>query len=66
MSVDKVREMVVKYAVCISNYDTENTIEQSLGSILPQVSSEDFEIIVVDNLSKDRSASILKNLENKA
>lgn len=50
----------MKYTVCISNYNSGATIEPALGSVLPQVSSEEFEVVVVDNESHDYSKTFLE------
>jgi glycosyltransferase involved in cell wall biosynthesis len=52
------------YSICITNYNTEDSVRQSLESILAQV-DERFEIVVVDNCSKDASIDILREYEGK-
>ena len=52
------------YSVCITNYNTEDSVRQSLESILAQV-DERFEITVVDNCSEDASLNILREYEDK-
>jgi glycosyltransferase involved in cell wall biosynthesis len=52
------------YSICITNFNTEDSVRQSLESILTQV-DERFEIVVVDNYSKDASLDILKEYDRK-
>lgn len=52
----------VKYSICIPNRNMENTIEVALRSVLDQIDVE-YEVIVVDDGSTDRSVEILKSLE---
>ena len=53
---------VVKYSICIPNLNMENTIEVALRSVLDQIDDE-YEVIVVDDGSTDRSVEILRSLE---
>ena len=53
---------VVKYSICIPNLNMENTIEEALRSVLDQIDDE-YEVIVVDDGSTDRSVEILRSLE---
>ncbi|MBV0900413.1 glycosyltransferase family A protein [Haloarcula salina] len=52
-----------KYTVSICNYNMENTIKESLLSILNNV-NDDFEVLVVDE-STDNSRKIIKKLQEK-
>lgn len=52
----------VKYSICIPNLNMANTIERALRSVLDQLDDR-FEVIVVDDGSKDKSVSILRRLE---
>jgi len=52
------------YSVCISHYQNLKTLERSLSSILGQLNDE-FEVVVVDNLSKDGSFEILSRYEKE-
>jgi glycosyltransferase involved in cell wall biosynthesis len=56
--------MMPLYSICITNFNTENTVKQSLESILSQI-DEQFEVVVVDNCSKDSSLSILKEYDGR-
>lgn len=47
-----------KYSICITNYNSIDTIKASMESIFCQINS-DFEIVVCDNFSNDGSQSIL-------
>lgn len=55
---------VPKYSICITNYNTRDTILESLQSILNQIDSS-FEIIVCDNCSTDGSREILEKYAKK-
>ena len=52
------------YSICVTNFNTEDSVRQSLESILIQV-DERFEIVVVDNCSTDASQDILREYKNK-
>jgi len=52
------------YSICITNFNTVDSVRQSLESILAQV-DERFEIIVVDNCSNDGSLEILREYRGK-
>lgn len=54
----------VKYSICIPNLNMANTIERALRSVLDQIDDR-FEVIVVDDGSKDKSVSILRRLEKE-
>jgi len=47
------------YTICMVNYNMEDTLEQSLTSILTQLSDE-YEVLVVDGGSSDGSLDILE------
>ena len=51
------------YSVCICNYNMADTLEVSLRSVLDQL-DERYEVIVIDDGSKDSSVEILENLSN--
>lgn len=50
---------MIKVTVCITTYNVESYIEQTLNSILDQKTSFDFEILVGDDCSTDNTRSIL-------
>lgn len=52
------------YTVAICNYNMSDTLEESLRSILEQLDDR-FEVLVVDDGSKDGSQEILDNLEKE-
>lgn len=52
------------YSICITNYNTVNSVRKSLQSLLSQTDDK-FEIIVVDNQSNDGSLDILQSYEKK-
>ena len=49
------------YSICVCNYNMAETLEISLRSVLDQL-DERYEVIVIDDGSKDSSVEILKNL----
>ncbi len=49
------------YSVCVCNYNMAETLEVSLKSVLDQL-DERYEVVVVDDGSKDSSVEILENL----
>ncbi|MEM0117520.1 MAG: glycosyltransferase family 2 protein [Conexivisphaerales archaeon] len=51
---------MVRYSICITNYNTVNTIRDALEAITAQL-PDDSEIVVVDNMSNDGSEKILKS-----
>jgi glycosyltransferase involved in cell wall biosynthesis len=53
-----------KYSICIIHSNNASTVKQSLESILSQIDDE-FEVIVVDNMSKDGSYEMLKEFADK-
>ena len=53
-----------KISIIVSAYNAENYIEKCISSILKQTYIN-FEIIVVDDCSKDRTLPILKELAKK-
>ena len=55
----------MKYSICMTNYNTEDILEKSLDSIISRINSHEFEIIVVDSKSKDKSLHILNNYASK-
>jgi len=56
--------MSIKYSICICNYNMQDTIERSLLSILEQINSE-FEVVLVDDGSTDKSVDIVRKLQHK-
>lgn len=50
----------MKYSICMTNYNTEDVLSKSLDSILSKINTHDYEIVIVDSCSKDRSPEILK------
>ena len=47
------------YSICITNFNSKNTLKRCLDSIICQIDSN-FEIIISDNFSNDGSAEILE------
>jgi glycosyltransferase involved in cell wall biosynthesis len=54
-----VQKYTKKYSICITNYNSIDTIKLSIESILHQIDN-DFEIVVCDNISNDGSQDILR------
>ena len=54
----------IKYSICICNKNMGDTIENSLLSVIQQLTPE-YEIIVVDDGSSDNSLDILESLQTK-
>ncbi len=55
----------MKFSVCTTNYQCEHALERHLESVYQNLKDFDFEYIVVDSKSKDRSLGILKRWESK-
>lgn len=53
-----------KYTIAICNYNMEETLEESIRSIIDQVTDE-FEVFVVDDGSDDGSSEILQKLNQE-
>lgn len=47
-------------SICIVNWNTENVLKECLRSIYQQTKGIDYEVIVVDNASKDGSIKMIK------
>lgn len=50
------------YSICITNYNSINSIRQSINSIYPLLLDERFESVVTDNFSNDGSYEYLSDL----
>jgi glycosyltransferase involved in cell wall biosynthesis len=50
---------MIRYSICITNYNSKNTLRRCLESVLCQIDSN-FEIVVSDNCSNDGSLEILE------
>lgn len=55
---------LVKYSICMCNYNMSDTLERSLESILSQLDNN-FEVILVDDGSSDESIKIIKKIQKK-
>jgi len=51
---------MIKLSICIVNYNTKDLTYECIKSIFQNLRDMDFEIIVVDNASKDNSVDFLK------
>ena len=60
----KIKNEIPFLSVCISVYNSEKYIEKSITSIINQ-SFQDFEIIIINDFSKDNTLSKLKKLQNE-
>lgn len=56
---------MLKVSVCVVTYNHEKFVSEMLDSILSQQTNFDFEIIVGDDLSKDKTRSILKDYQGR-
>lgn len=54
----------MKFSIITVSYNSENTIERTISSILAQ-SYSDFEYIIVDGASRDRTIDIVKKFEKE-
>ena len=57
--------MAYKASVCIPCYNKEASIARALDSLIAQSRFEDFEIIVVDDASKDASVAITQSYADR-
>ena len=57
-------KMAPKVSVILASYNHEEFVEKSVRSVMEQ-KGVDFELIVVDDGSKDRSPEILKRLSDE-
>jgi glycosyltransferase involved in cell wall biosynthesis len=57
-SPNRATDQTKKYSICITHYNNVETVRASLDSILSQI-DENFEVVVVDNFSKDGSFGVL-------
>ena len=55
--------MSVRFSICIPNYNYEKFIGETIRSVLDQ-DHADFEIVVTDNCSTDRSVEIVKSFND--
>ena len=55
----------MKLSVIIPCYNFENYIEECVFSVLKQITDFDFEIIVADDSSNDKSLSIIENIKDE-
>jgi len=49
----------MKYSICITNYNSKDTLSRCLESVLCQIDSE-FEVVISDNCSTDGSIEIIE------
>lgn len=56
---------IPRFSICVTNFDSGRTIRRSLESVLSQLQGDDFELIVVDNESRDDSFDYLKVLAQR-
>ncbi|MDG6994396.1 MAG: glycosyltransferase family 2 protein [Nitrososphaerota archaeon] len=62
MNADSIRSRSPRYSLCITNYNTIETIERSINSLASQLKDQS-EIVVVDNFSNDGSLKILRRFQ---
>lgn len=56
--------MIPQYSIIVATYNSEKTLKATFDSLLAQTYKE-FEVIVVDGLSKDNTVVLLKEYEKK-
>ena len=56
---------MIKVSVCITTYNLEKYIAQTIDSVLKQKTSFDFEILIGDDCSQDRTRDILHEYQNR-
>lgn len=56
--------MKPKISVCIPVYNGESTVEETIKSVLGQT-FEDFEIVIVNDCSRDQSSEVVKSIKDK-
>ncbi len=54
----------VKYSVCITDYNNERTVRESMDSVVCQM-DQGFEVVVVDSLSTDGTREVLHEYERR-
>ena len=54
----------LKFSVCMPVYNGEKIVEPTIRSILNQ-SFDNFELIIVDDCSEDKSSEVIKNIKDK-
>ena len=54
-----------KFSICTTNYNCAHALQQHLDSVYALFDENEFEYIVVDNKSKDRSIEILRDNQKK-
>ncbi|PRY82465.1 glycosyltransferase family 2 protein [Alkalibacterium olivapovliticus] len=57
--------MSVKVSISVTTYNQEKYIEQTLESLLMQIANFDFEILINDDASSDKSQDIIRQYEEK-
>ena len=55
----------IKYSICMCNYNMARTIERALRSVLEQVPPPHYEVVLIDDGSKDNSVQIIKKLQQE-
>ncbi|WP_235892745.1 glycosyltransferase family 2 protein [Mycolicibacterium hodleri] len=64
MTADVARPGVPKVSICIPAYEAERHLQATLDSVLAQ-NYDDFEVVIVDNNSSDRTGDIVASLHDK-
>lgn len=54
-----------KFSICVTNSNSGRTVRNSFQSVLSRLQGNDYELIVVDNESRDDSLDYLKDLAQK-
>ncbi|MDD5491116.1 MAG: glycosyltransferase family 2 protein [bacterium] len=51
----------IKLSICIPTYQRENWLKECLGSLVPQITSDEVEVVVVDNCSQDNTTQVVND-----
>jgi glycosyltransferase involved in cell wall biosynthesis len=60
----KINNKIPYFSICLATYNMENYIESTILSIMNQ-SFQDFEIIIVNDFSNDKTLNIINKIKNK-
>lgn len=57
--------MNIKLSICIPTYNREHYLQECLTSLEPQITSDEVEVIVVDNCSQDNTSGVANEFVKK-
>jgi glycosyltransferase involved in cell wall biosynthesis len=55
----------IKLSICIPTYQRENWLRECLGSLAPQITSDEVEVVVIDNYSQDNTSRVVNEFIKK-